>query len=246
MNGKSFMYPFGMTEAVAADIPPADVISTLSWLQGDISTVINKALIKTRRSYLSAPRFFDGQDVTGYEFVTDYSAANEPKVAEMTAKSRALYGDKELGNTEYIVWPFPGGGVGAYLCTPTDPSGDNLGKGGSIIAEYYLARFGSPLVQCAFVVPYSRYRSLRLFNVITFTSPNFPCFYGSEPDARDGVVDNGSTVTTLPVADFGYETVRAQTYRGLIIGIANIGAMEHSPAIKLEVLVLLNAPFDPT
>ncbi len=80
MNGKSFMYPFGMTETVAADISPADIISTLSWLQGDISTVINRAVIKTRRSYLSAPRFFDGQEVTGYEFVTDYSAANEPRL----------------------------------------------------------------------------------------------------------------------------------------------------------------------
>lgn len=244
MNGKSFMYPFGLTETPAADIPPADIISTLSWVQGDISTVVNRAVIKTGRSYLSAPRFFEGQEITGYQFVTDYSATNEAKVAEMTLKSRTLYGDKELANGEYIVWPYPSGGVGAYLCTVAGTG--EAEKQGSIIAEYYLARFGSPVVQCSFVVPYSRYRSLRLFNVITFTSPNFPAFFGTEANANDGVVDTGSAVSTVTTADAGYETVRADTYRGLIRGITNIAAMEHSPAIKLDVLVLLNAPFDPT
>jgi hypothetical protein len=237
-SGKSFMYPFGMTEAVAADIPAADVIAALSWTQGDISTVINRAVIRAGRSYLNAPRFFEDADVTGYEIVTDFSATNEPKVADMTAASRALYGAQDLENTDFLI--APNSTTGAYLCT------NQAGKDGSILGEYFIARYGLPLVRCSFLVPYSRYKSLRLFQVVTFTSPNFPAYYGVEADARDGWVNTGSTVEVVDDADFGYETVRAQTYRGLIEGISKIGAMEHSPMIKLEVLVLLNYPHDPT
>jgi hypothetical protein len=239
-NGKSFLYPFGRTVDPAADIPPADIISTLAWVTGDISTVVNRAVIKTGRSYLAAPKVFEGQDVLGYQYVTDYSATNETPVAALTAKSRALYDIQELENGEFFVRPRPSGGSGTYLCN------SSTDRDGSILAEYVLARFGSPITVCSFIVPYSRYRTLKMFDIITFTSPNFPAFYGTDPNARDGVVDVGGSVTSVSGADYGYETVRAQTYRGQIEGITNIAAMEHSPAIKLDVLVLLNFPLDPT
>ncbi|TXH14224.1 MAG: hypothetical protein E6R03_09720 [Hyphomicrobiaceae bacterium] len=238
-NGKSFMYPFGMTEAVAVDIPPSD-ITALNWVVGDISTVINRAVIKTGFSYLKAPKTFEGQGDAGFQYTTDYSAVNETKVAEITAKSRALYGNKELEDTEFLVYPNPSGGAAAYLCSTT------TGKAGSILAEYYLTRFGLPITKCSFVVPFNRYSDLTMFDVITFSSPSFPAYYGTDPNARDGVVDVGGSVSSVSGADYGYETVRAQTYRGLIEGVTTILAMEHAPAIKLDVLVLLNYPNDPT
>ena len=236
-NGKSFMYPFGMTVTPARDIPYADITS-LSWTQRDISTVVNRAVIKVGRSNLFAARDFETDESTGYQYVTDFAAANYPQVAAMTAESRALFGQKDLDNGEFSLWPYPSGGSGAYL--------GNASSEGSILAEYYLGRFGKPIVECSFIVPYARYSDLRMFNVITFTHVEFPAFYGTDPNARDGTVDVSGAVSTVSTADSGYETVRAQTYRGLITGHSLVLAMEHAPVYRLTVQVLLNGPFDPT
>ncbi len=236
-TGKSFLYPWGMTVTPVRDIPYAD-ITALSWEQGNISTVVNRAVIKTGRSWLYAPRTFETQDSVGYQYVTDFSSTNFVQVAAMTAESRALYGVKDLENGEFILWPRSSLSMGGYL-------GDSNSQG-SIIGEYYLGRFGKPITQCSFIVPYSRYSDLRMFNVITFTSVKFPAFYGTDPNARDGTVDVGGAVSTVSTADSGYETVRAKTYRGLITGVSTVLAMEHAPVMKLTVQVLTNSPYDPT
>ena len=56
----------------------------------------------------------------------------------------------------------------------------------------------------------------------------------------------GSSTTSVPNAGYGQELTRAQTYRGLVEGLSYVMAMEHAPAIRLTVLVLLNREFDPT
>lgn len=238
-NGQSFMYPWGVTATPAKDIPFADIIS-LSWVQRDISTVINKCVLKMSKTYLYAPRSFESSDTTGYRYTTDFSAGNYPQVAAMTLVSRTLFGTKELANGDLTLWPISSGPAGSdgYM-------GDSSSVG-SVLAEYYLSRFASPLVYCSFVVPYSRYNTLKMFDVITFTHPEFPAFYGTESNARDGTVNVAGAVTAVTAADYGYETVRAQTYRGLIEGISYVMAMEHAPAIRLTVQVLLNQEWDPT
>lgn len=85
-----------------------------------------------------------------------------------------------------------------------------------------------------------------MFDVITFAHSEFPAFYGTDPNARPGVVISGSNTTPVPNAGYGQELTRAQTYRGLVEGISYVMAMEHAPAIRLTVLVLLNREFDPT
>lgn len=236
-TGKSFMYPWGITVTPAADIPAADV-TALSWEQRGAETIVNRAVIKVGRSYIYAPRSFENASAVGYRYVTDFSGDNYAQVTAMTLESRFLYGQKELAQTEFPIFPYSPDGLGSYL--------GSTSAEGSVLAEYYLARFGKPLTYCSFVVPYHRYSALRMFDVITFTSVDYPAYYGTDPDARDGTVDVGGAVSTVTTADYGYETVRAQTYRGLIEGISLILAMEHAPAIRLTVLVLLNRPFDPT
>jgi hypothetical protein len=236
-TGKSFMYPFGVTAAVVYDIPAGD-IAALDWEQRDISTVVNRAIIKTGRSYIYAPRTFESQETVGYQYTTDYSADNYVAVRAMTLESRTTYGSKDLAATEFVVRPVASGGTEGYL--------GNSSSYASILAEYYLARFGKPLVYASFVIPYHRYSALKMFDIITFTSVDYPAFYGTDPNARDGAVDVSGAVSTVTSADFGYETVRAQTYRGLVEGISLVLAMEHAPAIQVTVLVLLNSPFDPT
>jgi hypothetical protein len=102
------------------------------------------------------------------------------------------------------------------------------------------------LTYCSFVVPYSRYSGIRMFDILTFHHSDFPAFYGTEPNARPGVVNDGVSVTEVVNANFGEELVRAQRYRGIVESISYVMAMEHAPAIRLTVRVLLNRRFDPT
>jgi hypothetical protein len=85
-----------------------------------------------------------------------------------------------------------------------------------------------------------------MFDIINFAHSEFPAFYGADPNARAGVVISGSNTTAIPNANYGQEFTRAQTYRGLVEGVSYVMAMEHAPAIRLTVLVLLNREFDPT
>jgi hypothetical protein len=237
-TGLSFVYPWGVTVTPVADIPFAD-INALTWQQRDVSTVVNRCVINLGKNYLSPPRSFENADDTNASFLysTDFSATNFTQVEFLTRESRVMYGNRDLGITNFPIYPYQANG-GGYL--------GNSSSEGSILAEYYLTRFAKPLVYCSFIVPWHRYSGLRMFDVITFTTPAFPAYYGTDPDPRQSwVVDTGTTVTTVDV-NAGYDMVQAQTYRGLIEGISYVMAMEHAPAIKLTVLVLQNYATDPT
>lgn len=239
-TGKPFFYPWGYTATAAADIPAADIIP-LSWQQRDISTVVNQAVISVGRS----PRFI-GQDfkepgrVDGYQYTTDFSSVNFAQVAAMTEECRAMFGNKPLGNGTFVIWPVAAGsGISTYL--------GNSSSEGSVLADYYLARFGKPLTYASFVVPWNRYSSLKMFDVVNFQHPEFPAFYGTDPEPPNPVITDSATSAVSRIdPNIGYEWVRAEPYRGLIEGISYVLAVEHAPAIRLTVLVLLNQPLDPT
>lgn len=237
-TGKLFVYPWGASATPAANIPPAD-IAPLGWQQGDVSNVINRAIVNVLRSPLASREFDPSREgaTPGYYISSDFSAKNYAPVATLTAESRALYGDKSLSNTNFPVWPAPENGKGDYL-----------GAGsffGSVLAEFFITRYAKPLVRCSFVVPWHRYSGLKMFDVINFAHPDFPAFYGTDPEEPLPVVDTGSSVVRVD-PNGGNELVRAQVYRGLIEGISYILAFEHAPALRLSVLVLLNYPADPT
>lgn len=244
-SGKTFMWPWGITAAQSVYSPIlTEDISPISWQQRDLSTVINRAVIKTGRSFLASPRGIENTDAEGrssygYNYSEDYSSLNYPSgvIPSLTRDSVALYGVRDLQNTEFPLWPYPSGGLGGYI--------GGTSSTGSILAEYYLTRYAKPLTYCTFIVPYHRYASLKMFDIITFAHPSFPAYYGTDPQARNGVVNVSGAVTEV-VANGGFEMVRAQSYRGLIEGITHVLAMEHAPALKLTVLVLLNYPKDPT
>lgn len=235
-TGKAFTWMWGLNEAVGADIPAAD-ITALEWQQRDTSSIVNRALLKLGRKY-AVNSSGDSGTVDSSRYSSDYSATNYPQVAAMTAESIGMYGPKDLAQNSFVLYATANGGVNNYLGGPDSWA--------SVTSEYYLSRFAKPLVYASFVVPWHRYNSLRMFQVVTFQSTDFPAFYGTDPEQGPMVVDTGTTVVTVPGWNGGEELVRAETYRGIIEGVSYVLAMEHAPAIRLTVLVLLNQPCDPT
>ena len=247
---KLFLFPWGITVTPAFNIPQADIIP-LSWEVRDPSNIINRTTVTFDKVYaIEEP--LDRED--GYAYSIDFSSPTYLPAQQITEESRNLYGVQNIVENKFSIFGYSdyyaGVGMPGYLTG--GPSSSQPQEAGVVtfsvdfLAEYYMTRFALPATYCSFVVPWHRYNSIKLFDVINFAHSEFPAFYGSDPNARPGVVISGSNTTPIPNAGYGQELTRAQTYRGLVEGVSYVMAMEHAPAIRLTVLVLLNREFDPT
>ncbi|NDD53291.1 hypothetical protein EBZ39_05365 [bacterium] len=250
-NGKLFVHPWGVAIDPAYIIPQADIIP-LSWETREDNSVINRTQITFEKYYATNINQSDTPD--GFKYSIDFSSDTYLAVQQITEQSRSLFGAKNILENNFPVFGFsdtnPAVGLPGYLTGGSTASQPN--SGGVVIysvdflADYYISRFSLPFVYCSFVVPYHRYKDIQMFDVVSFHHSEFPAFYGTDPAARPGVVDTGTTVTPVVAANYGEEFVRAQTYRGLVEAVSYVMAMEHAPAIRLTVQVLLNEEYDPT
>ena len=250
-DGKLYVHPWGVTPPVSYVIPQADIIP-LSWENRTDDSIINRTQITFERYYATNVSQEGAKE--GYKYSIDFSNDTYLPVQQITEQSRSLFGARNIVDNTFNVFGFsdtnPVVGLPGYLTggsTVSQPS-----SGGVVIysvdflADYYISRFALPFVYCSFVVPYHRYKDIKMFDVISFHHSEFPAFYGTDPAARPGVVDDGTDVTPVANANYGEELVRAQSYRGLVEAVSYVMAMEHAPAIRLTVQVLLNTEYDPT
>jgi hypothetical protein len=241
-NGKMFLYPWGVTVSPAYDIPYSDILP-ISWDVRDESTVVNDI------NLFYDKKFAVRDDEGGYGSSVSYALLDSLAFDTITEESAALFGNRPLADSKLSVY-----GYGTALTVndygvATGAVGvpNYLGGGyADFLAEYYVSRFAKPLVYCSFVVPYHRYKNIKMFDVITFTHPDFPAFWGTDPEPRTPPVNTGTSVVPVPNANKGHELIRAQMYRGLVEGVTYVLAMEHAPVIRLTVQVLLNKEYDPT
>jgi len=256
-DGKLFIYPWGITAPLEYIIPQEDIIP-LSWETRDEATIVNRAQVLFERGFLNSQ-----QDGGSFNYSIDFSSAAYSSVQFITERSRSIYGVKNVVENSFPVFGFSRSGIGTstlpvglpgYLtggATDSTPGGSGFSPGPppfsvDFLADYYISRFALPFVYCSFVVPYHRYKDIRMFDVISFHHSEFPAFFGTDPYARPGAVDDGTSVTLVPEANNGEEFVRAKSYRGLVEAVSYVMAMEHAPAIRLTVQVLINTEFDPT
>lgn len=246
-NGKLFIFPWGIVNATAYTIPQSDIIP-LSWETRNDSSIINRAQVSFVRNYINTTA-----NESNFKYSDDFSNSSNATVVAITERSRSIYGVKNIVDNNFPVYGFACGdwplvvpddtttGLPGYLT-----AGTTRFFASDFLADYYISRFALPFVYCSFVVPYHRYKDIKMFDVISFHHSEFPAFYGTDPYAKPGVVNDGTTVTAVPTANNGEEFVRAQTYRGLVEAVSYVMAMEHAPAIRLTVQVLINTEFDPT
>lgn len=246
-NGKLFVYPWGVTASPAYVIPQAD-IAPLSWETRSQDSIINRTQLTFYKVY--DLNISQEADKTGYRHSVDYSNALFTAVQQLTEQSRSLFGAKNIVENTFNVFGFADYyltvGQSQYLTGDIVAGSNPAIYNTDFLAEYYLTRFALPFVYCSFIVPYHRYKDIKMFDVISFHHSEFPAFFGTDPNARDAVVDTGTTVTKVPNPNYGEELVRAQTYRGLVESVSYVMAMEHAPAIRLTVQVLINQEWDPT
>jgi hypothetical protein len=245
-----FIHPWGISDDPSFNIPQADIIP-LSWEVRASATIINRAQISFQKTYAISEA---QATATGFQYSIDYSSDNYLATKQITEISRALFKVQNIVENNFSVFGYSdyylNVGTPGYLTggiSESQPSdGTNVVYSVDFLADYYISRNAYPATYCSFVVPFHRYKDIKMFDIVTFAHSEFPAFYGTDPNAKPGVVDNGSTVTAVTNAGYGHELTRAKTYRGTVEAVSYVLAMEHAPAIRLTVLVLLNREYDPT
>lgn len=244
-DGQIYLYPWGISASPAFIIAQEDIIP-LSWEARNDATIVNRVTVTADKIYNVTN---NQREEDGFALSIDYGAITYLPVEVRTIQSRTLYGVRSLSENQFQIF--------GYNNEAANNDNTNIGIPGYLtgqastwsvdfLADYYISRFALPMTYCSFVVPYHRYKNIKMFDVINFSHPGFPAFYGTSPDARPGVVDDGSEVVEVPNANNGEEFVRAKTYRGLVEAVSYVLAMEHAPAIRLTVQVILNRQYDPT
>ena len=110
------------------------------------------------------------------------------------------------------------------------------------LALSLLARFAFPSVYYDIELPYQRFKSLKLLDVIILTHPKVAAFFGTTPSASDAVYVAGGVDVDLST---GFHWARANSSRFQIEGLSTIFDSENTPRIRASVR-LLNNPNDPT
>lgn len=222
-TGKLFPWAWGEEQTVQATIGPEDIIP-ISWQEADASSVINSVTINYAKSPIDIDitRNIGAAQTFNFNSTISWNKDTKGDTTSWSTNSQSLYDLRHLDvtNTDYI---------------GSDQSAQTL-------AESYLTQRAYPETHAVFIVPYTEYKDLQIFDVIKFSHPAFPAFYGTDSEDSEPVDDD--TTTGRANIKEGHHLYRAKTYRGLIEGryINLTGA----PTIRLIVKVLRNYPKDPT
>lgn len=226
--GKLFLWPWGQNQPNVLTIPEAD-ITPVEWTVGDSTTVINRAYLSYNRSYLGPPtgngfgKTESYKDPNSeYQSTLDWDYLTNSWTSLLSKKSFNLYGRKTLEDEKLDF-------IGTQAAAET-------------FAEFLTATKATPPVYATFIVPYHKYSSLKLLDVIRFGHTRFPNVRGSNPEASEPVDSVGTSANLLQ----GYEWTQSTTYRGQVEAKGYVLPFDNAPAIRLKVKVLTNSYADPT
>lgn len=186
-------------------------------------TIINRVQMYYARRIIPVD-FVTGSDqgqFKAYAATLDWDSTTSALTTEYSEVSEAVYGKRYLNQSTF------------------DWLGDTTSA--EHVAEYYLASFAHPKVQVVLEVPWAKYSSLALLDVIEIVHPDLPSFYGTASQGNFPVYSWTQVHITRD-----YYLKRATRYRALIEGLELNLNNKLYPTIKLTCKLLLNYGKDPT
>jgi len=128
-----------------------------------------------------------------------------------------------------------------YLDNRTQPWIGDL-TSATNLALSLLIRFGFPSVFYDIELPYTRFKALKLLDVVRITHPGMAAFFGTTPKASKAIYDAGGVEVDIST---GFHWARASSSRFQIEALSVVFDSENTPRIRASVR-LLNNPNDPT
>jgi hypothetical protein len=220
-EGNLFPWVWGPTYDVAMTIDPHDAILE-SYEEQDPTTVINDVSISYGRSFagLDYGRNVGSGQIANYSGTVKRNAESTDYLGTIAAKSAAVYGNRPLEEVETY-----------YI-------GDE--QSALTLAEYYLTVYQQPWKLLTINLPYDKYRTLRMFEVVRFGHPALPSYYGASSEAG-GIYCEGDIVDLKN----GRDWIAAKSFRYFIEGRAVSMELNGAPMLTLT-LRILDHEDDPT
>lgn len=218
-------YAWGTTSSPTVRLSQEDTV-VLGVDQRGPETIINRLGLlydkRVRDTDIVGIRTQDGR--TDYAGYLNWRYSTNALTTTLSTRSQSLYGDRVLSGPEHE-WA-------ADSATAEE------------LAKYYLSVFAFPSVYVSVEVPYLKYSTLEIMDVILIVTPELPGYFGTASSAPLPTYGTGSQdeVDLL----LGNYLVRANEYRAQIEGKEFILGETDYPRLKLDLKLLLNYPADPT
>lgn len=196
------LWPWGNAETNAqlesVDVVLTDENSTLDEVMGgDRSNIVNSFDVLYDRGfiYTDITRTASEGGAKEYRGVLPWTPTTYHEGVQLGAQSYALYGFRDLG-------------VETFNYINTDAAA-------KIVARYMNAIFNFPSkIARMDLIDFWEFRALDLMDVVYILHPDLPSYYGTDPNAKEPVTDDGDPHF---LAD-GKRLVQAKRYRGIVEG----------------------------
>jgi len=215
------VWPWGYTTASVATISDEDARVRGVQISGT-ETIINRAFFVYNKSLVT----FDPIRAANNELLKNYTGTQNwynglnAYVTDLTSTSETLYGVRPVGNVAY------------------DWLKDSASA--SIIADYLLRTYQHPHIFVDFEVPYFKYSTVDMLQIVNIVHPDLPSYFGTSANATLPYY-LGSAVDVLE----GRYWKRAKEYRAQVEGREIFFDRDNIPKLRLVARLLVNSN-DPT
>jgi hypothetical protein len=222
-SGKLFVQPWGGEYTPALIVPPQD-LEPLDYSIGDVSTLINKVSVAYGKNDQDLKLERNRKSKTNYNGTLNQWAPIPGVFQKNTTNSRSLYGQREFAVTE-----------SEYI-------GDSATA--ETVAEANFIRYSKPLCQASFLLPYAKYKTLKLLDVILFWHPAYPNFFRSNTHGQEPC-DTGSGANRTGMKCNRYY-IEGNLIRAQVEGRYVVKQKGQAPRLRIVTRVLQSFPEDPT
>lgn len=158
------------------------------------------------------------------DFVKSKDSESTYYRTDSVIKSQQLYGLRELGENVFNYLPL------------------TASSGADALSQFFLAKYSQPQIQIQFEVPYIKYRTLKLMDVIEILHADLPAFWGTSLSQKSPAVNDIEETDILR----GYYLKRAQRLRIQIEGLEINTSEKAVPKLIITANVINRSADDPT
>lgn len=222
-DGKLFLWPWGVKGTVQKVIG-ADDIQPIAWTLTTQDSIVNRVNLSYGVTNIEIADFRNQVQKKNFTGNLDRTVPTRGDAQILTTNSFGAYGKRQLEISE-----------ASYI-------GD--ASSAATMVDYYFIRYAQPLSLAEIEVPYHKYSTLKLLQIVEFAHPAFPKYSGAVSRHEEPPQDDSTVERAFLKA--GHKWRGAKPYRGQIERWSVTKPEGGPPRLRLLLRVLPHYPIDPT